>query len=145
MEESDLDLIVAGTREAITMIEGFARENARRRTWPRPSCLAHEQITEVIDLIEELRDEGRPAHEGIAAGSAHEPARQRILQNDYGDEFRETQADHRQGRTRPTRSRSSRRRSSRELVPPEGSRAKYTPAQVSRRLRTPSKNKSSAT
>ena len=26
LEESDLDLIVAGTRDAITMIEGFARE-----------------------------------------------------------------------------------------------------------------------
>ena len=26
LEESDLDLIVAGTRKAVTMIEGFARE-----------------------------------------------------------------------------------------------------------------------
>jgi polyribonucleotide nucleotidyltransferase len=43
MEESDLDLVVAATRDAICMIEGFARElpedvTARRSSTPSRSC-----------------------------------------------------------------------------------------------------------
>ena len=34
MEESDLDLILAGTRDAITMIEGFAREMSEENMLP---------------------------------------------------------------------------------------------------------------
>ena len=60
MEESDLDMIVAGTDEAICMIEGFAREI------PEPEMgdaimFAHEQIKLVIQAIEELREKaGQP-------------------------------------------------------------------------------------
>jgi polyribonucleotide nucleotidyltransferase len=53
LEESDLDLIVSGSRDAIMMIEGFARElpedqmNAAIET-------CHNYIKEIIDLQEEL-------------------------------------------------------------------------------------------
>src|SRR5204863_1830050 len=54
MEASDLDLIVAGTRDAITMIEGFAREMSEDNM-ASAVMFAHEQIIKIIDLIEELR------------------------------------------------------------------------------------------
>jgi len=37
LEESDLDLVVSGTRDAITMIEA-SPARCPRRTWPRRSC-----------------------------------------------------------------------------------------------------------
>src|SRR6185436_1836468 len=55
MEDSDLDLIVSGTRDAITMIEGFAREMAEDQMLAAIN-LAHHEIKRVIGLIEELRD-----------------------------------------------------------------------------------------
>src|SRR5262249_49900162 len=55
MEDSDLDLIVSGTRDAITMIEGFARELAEDQMLAAIN-LAHHEIKRIIDLIEELRD-----------------------------------------------------------------------------------------
>lgn len=60
LEGSDLDLIVSGTRDAITMIEGFARE------MPEPEMLqaivfAHDQVKIIVDMVEELRAKtGKP-------------------------------------------------------------------------------------
>ncbi len=54
MEESDLDLIVAGTRDAITMIEGFSREMSED-DMVQAILFGHEQIRRIIDLIEEFR------------------------------------------------------------------------------------------
>ncbi len=55
MEESFLDLVVAGTRDAIIMVEGSAQEV------PEPKMLealefAHEQIKRIVQAIDELRD-----------------------------------------------------------------------------------------
>ena len=55
MENSDLDLIVAGTRDAVAMIEGFSRE------LPEDVIVAavmfgHGHIVQIIDAIEELRE-----------------------------------------------------------------------------------------
>jgi polyribonucleotide nucleotidyltransferase len=54
LEQSDLDLIVAGTRNAITMIEGFAREMPEEEML-QAIMFAHKHIVEIVDLIEELR------------------------------------------------------------------------------------------
>ena len=54
MEESDLDLIIAGTKDAVTMIEGFARE-LPEDVMADAILLGHEQICKVVDAIEELR------------------------------------------------------------------------------------------
>jgi polyribonucleotide nucleotidyltransferase len=56
MEESDLDLIVAATRDAVTMIEGFAREMPEEEMLEAIE-FAHEACVKVIDLIEDLRKE----------------------------------------------------------------------------------------
>src|SRR5262249_16208146 len=69
LEESELDLIVAGTRTAITMIEGFARE-MREEEIGDAIMFAHQQVVKVIDLIEKLRtDAGLPAKEAYPAAT----------------------------------------------------------------------------
>ncbi|MCS6850989.1 MAG: polyribonucleotide nucleotidyltransferase [Gemmataceae bacterium] len=55
LEESELDLVVSGTREAIIMIEGFAREMSEENM-VQAIMFGHQQIQRIIDLIEELRD-----------------------------------------------------------------------------------------
>lgn len=52
--ESDLDLIVAGTKDAITMIEGFAKEIPEDQVY-EGIMFAHEQIKIIVDLIHDLR------------------------------------------------------------------------------------------
>jgi polyribonucleotide nucleotidyltransferase len=54
LEESDLDLIVAGTRKAVTMIEGFSREMSEEDML-KAIEFAQQQIVKVIDTIEQLR------------------------------------------------------------------------------------------
>src|SRR5690606_7443720 len=53
MEESDLDLVVASTRDAICMIEGFARELPEDVT-ADAIMFAWQQCQLVIDAVEEL-------------------------------------------------------------------------------------------
>jgi polyribonucleotide nucleotidyltransferase len=55
MEESDLDLIISGTRKAITMIEGFSREMSEDAML-QAILFAHEYVVKAVDLIEELRE-----------------------------------------------------------------------------------------
>ncbi len=54
MEDSDLDLVLSGTRDAITMIEGFAREMSEENM-VQAVAFGHQQIIRIIALIEELR------------------------------------------------------------------------------------------
>src|SRR5258708_6699362 len=65
LEESELDLVLAGTRDAVTMIEGFAREMPEERML-QAIMFGHKHIVTVINLIEELRTKAglppKPAH-----------------------------------------------------------------------------------
>ncbi len=67
LEISDLDLVVAGTRDAITMIEGFSKEMSEENI---VQCIlfGHQQIIKIIDLIEQLR-----SYMELPAKSAPEP------------------------------------------------------------------------
>jgi polyribonucleotide nucleotidyltransferase len=68
---SDLDLVVAGTRDAITMVEAGAREVSEDRLLEALD-LAHGEIRRIIEAIDELtRQVGRP--KGAAALSALPP------------------------------------------------------------------------
>jgi polyribonucleotide nucleotidyltransferase len=86
LEESDLDLIIAGTHSAITMIEGFAREMpedemAQAISW------GHGYIRTIIEMIEELREKmGKPAKviPEVPVNPAFAPVRER-----YYDEFKQ--------------------------------------------------------
>jgi polyribonucleotide nucleotidyltransferase len=127
LEQSDLDLVLAGTRTAITMIEGFARE------MPEPEMLeailwGHKHIVTIIDMIEELRDraglEAKKPPESAAANPLIEEFRKR-----FGSEFRERKQT--AGKAERADSiKELRERIFAEYLPEEGE-AKYTPAQVS--------------
>jgi polyribonucleotide nucleotidyltransferase len=59
MEQSDLNLTVAGTREAIMMVEGGANE-VDEDTMLKALNLAHESIQPIIDLQEQLMEKIKP-------------------------------------------------------------------------------------
>jgi polyribonucleotide nucleotidyltransferase len=128
LEESDLDLIVAGTRDAITMIEGFAREMSEENMIQAIS-FAHQHIRTILDMIEELRDK---AGLGPKAPPAPAPANAlvELFQQRFAGEFRErkqTSGKH----DRAAKIRELRDRIDQEFLP-EDKEPKYTPAQVGR-------------
>ena len=59
LEESDLDLIVSGTKEAILMIEGFAREMPEDQM-ADAIVKAHEYVRAICELQEELIEKVQP-------------------------------------------------------------------------------------
>src|SRR5262245_22270002 len=86
LEQSDLDLIVAGTKSAITMIEGFARE-MKEEDMVEGILFAHDHIRDIVEMIEDLRRQmGKPdkAPPEPAVNPAYEEVRTR-----YYDEFKE--------------------------------------------------------
>jgi polyribonucleotide nucleotidyltransferase len=127
LEESDLDLVLAGTRSAITMIEGFARE------MPEADMLeailfGHKHIVAIIDMIEELR-----AHAGLEAKTRPQPPPLNPLIEEFrqrfGAEFRERKQT--PGKAdRANSIKELRERIFAEYLPQDGE-AKYTPEQVS--------------
>src|SRR5262249_18672267 len=85
LEESDLDLVVAGTSSAITMIEGFARQMSEADML-RAILFAHGHVKTVIEMIEELRSQmGKPAKvlPEAPVNPVWEPIREK-----YYDEFK---------------------------------------------------------
>ena len=82
---TDLDLVVAGTREAITMVEAGAREIPEERLLEALD-MAHREIKRIIGAIDDLaRDAGRPkmtvdlvAHADVDA-AVREAASHRIV------------------------------------------------------------------
>jgi polyribonucleotide nucleotidyltransferase len=71
MEESDLDLVVAGSNDAVTMIEGFARELPEDQM-AEAILFAHDHIKKIVALIEEFRDKiGLPKKETPPAIETH--------------------------------------------------------------------------
>jgi polyribonucleotide nucleotidyltransferase len=127
LEESDLDLILSGTRTAITMIEGFARE------MPEADMLqailwGHKHIITVVEMIEELRRkaglEPKPPHQAARVNPLVEEFRKR-----FAGEFRERKQTPGKAE-RATSIKELRDRIEAEYLPAEGE-AKYTPEQVS--------------
>jgi polyribonucleotide nucleotidyltransferase len=86
LEESDLDLIVAGTRDAITMIEGFAREFSEENM-VQAIMFGHQHIVRIVDLIEELRHGAGLEPKAAPAAPAPNPLAGMFRERFY-DEFR---------------------------------------------------------
>jgi polyribonucleotide nucleotidyltransferase len=78
LEESDLDLVLAGTSSAITMIEGFAREMPEDEML-QAILFGQKAIVEVVALVEELR---------VKAGLGPKPAYKEPAANPLVEEFR---------------------------------------------------------
>ncbi len=86
LEESDLDLIVAGTKKAITMIEGFAREMPEDQML-QAVMFAHQQVVAVVELIEELREKAGLAPKAAYAAATPNPLIAEFTKK-YYDEFK---------------------------------------------------------
>ena len=87
MEESELDLIVAGTDDAICMIEGFARELPEQEAGDA-IMEAHRQCQLIIRGIEELRTKAGLPPKELPPQSPANPLAEEIYAK-YGTEFRE--------------------------------------------------------
>lgn len=72
MEESDLDLVVSATREAVVMIEGFARE-LPEDVVTAGITFAFQGCQTVIDLIEELREKAGLGKKEYPAAAPENP------------------------------------------------------------------------
>jgi polyribonucleotide nucleotidyltransferase len=87
LEHSDLDLIVAGTRTAVTMIEGFAREMPEDQMLSAITY-AQKHIVTIIDMIEELRTAAGHGPKPTPAPAEANPLIEEFRKKFY-DEFRE--------------------------------------------------------
>jgi polyribonucleotide nucleotidyltransferase len=126
LEESDLDLVLAGTRTAITMIEGFARE------MPEADMLeailwGHKHIVAVIDAIEELRRKAGLEDKQPPPPPSPNPLIEEIRER-FGLEFRQRKQT--SGKAERAASiKELRERVIAEYLPAEGE-SKYRPEQV---------------
>jgi polyribonucleotide nucleotidyltransferase len=125
LEESDLDLVVAGTRDSTAMIEGFAREFSEENM-VQAILFGHEQIVRIVDMITELREKtGLPP---VAFPAAPENA----LLAEFTRRFKAELAERKftTGKAdRADRVRELRDRITQEYLP-EGVEPKYSPEHV---------------
>lgn len=126
MEDSDLDLIVAGTHDAITMIEGFSREMSEV-DMAAAIQFGHEHIRRVIALIEEFRGKAGLSAKEYPPPPPPNPVKD-LIKAKYGAEFRELKQT-KGKKNRADAIRELRERIFDEYVPEEGESA-YTPQQV---------------
>jgi polyribonucleotide nucleotidyltransferase len=127
LEESDLDMVVAGTRDAITMIEGFAREMSEENIL-EAILFAHRNIVTVIDMIEQLRREAGLETKAAPPVATPNPLIE-IFRRRFYDEFRErkqTSGKH----DRAEQIRELKERIFQEFLPADDE-PQYTPQQVS--------------
>jgi polyribonucleotide nucleotidyltransferase len=127
LEESDLDLVIAGTRDAITMIEGFAREMSEENMLSA-ILYGHEQIRKIVGGIEQLRDKAGLGAKQFPPAAAASPLRE-LLRQRYYDEFRnvkQTSGKH----ARADKVRQFKEKLLKDLVPEDGS-GQYDAAKVS--------------
>ena len=73
LEESELDMIVSGSRSEVAMIEGFAHEMPEDEMMEAIQ-FAHNVIREVIDLQDELYQKVNPTKKAV-----HTARRRRIV------------------------------------------------------------------
>jgi len=126
LEDSDLDLVIAGTRDAITMIEGFAREMSEENM-VQAIMFAHQQVVTVVDMVEELRQKAGLGPKPAAAGAVNPLVE--IFRKRFLDEFKILkQTPGKQARA--DKIKELRARINAEFLPQNGA-ALYTATQVS--------------
>lgn len=85
LESSDLDLIISGTKTAITMIEGFARE-MDEDDMVEAILFGHSHIVTIVDTIDTLRKDAGMPDKDIPEAEAN-PVFSEILEK-YFDDFK---------------------------------------------------------
>jgi polyribonucleotide nucleotidyltransferase len=126
LEESDLDLIVSGTREGITMIEGFAREMSEENM-VQAILFAHRHISELVDMVMELREKAGLGPKEAAPAAVENPVLAIMRQRFYNElrERKQTSGKH----NRSDSVRELREKVFAEFLPASGEPA-YPPEQV---------------
>ncbi|MBY0521758.1 MAG: polyribonucleotide nucleotidyltransferase [Gemmataceae bacterium] len=127
LEESDLDLVVSGTRDAITMIEGFARE-MNEEQMANSIMYAHKQIVQVIEMIEELRQKAGLERKVLPAPAAPSPAFEYLKQKYYEEFKTKKQTSGKQARADAIKELHEKIKAD---VLPEGGEPKFPPEKVS--------------
>jgi polyribonucleotide nucleotidyltransferase len=130
MEESDLDLVVSGTRGAVTMIEGFAREMSEENML-QAILFAQREIARIIELIEEFRRKAGLPDKPAFSEAAENPLKA-ILRKEIYDEFRTLKQTAGKA-ARADQISALRERITKEHAPTEGA-GPYTAAQVAQAL-----------
>jgi polyribonucleotide nucleotidyltransferase len=130
LEESDLDLVVSGTRDAVTMIEGFAREMSEENML-QAIMFAHQNIVRVVDMIEDLRLKAGLGPKELPALPPPNPLVEVFRQRFY-NEFRERKQT-KGKQDRADKIRELRDRMLEEFLPAD-KEPQYTPAQVANAL-----------
>jgi polyribonucleotide nucleotidyltransferase len=127
MEESDLDLVVSGTRDAITMIEGFAREMSEENM-VQAILFAHDQIAKIVSLIEQLRTKAGLEPKEPYPAAVLNPLKEEIHKRFYNEfrELKQTSGKH----ARAEKINVLRERIFKEYVPEDGT-GTHTPEAVS--------------
>jgi polyribonucleotide nucleotidyltransferase len=87
LEESELDLIVSGTKDAITMIEGFAREVTDDHIL-QAIIFGHKAIAQVVSMVEELREKAGLGLKVLPPPAPANPALEAMTKR-YFEEFLE--------------------------------------------------------
>ncbi|MGL6072537.1 MAG: polyribonucleotide nucleotidyltransferase [Fimbriiglobus sp.] len=128
MEESDLDLIVAATRDAVTMIEGFARELPEDIV-AEAINFAHAAIIKIIDGIEAFRTQAGLPTKVLPAAPAPDPLVPELYAK-YGDEFKKRYLT--EGKlARYAALNELKDKIKKDYAAPEGETPKATPEQIS--------------
>ena len=128
MEESDLDLVVAATREAVCMIEGFARELPEDIV-TAAIVFAHQQCVIVIEAIEELREKLGLGKKELPPAPPENPLVDE-LHKKIGDEFKKAYLTH--GKLARYAALDALKAATKKEYFPEGAtETKYTPEQFS--------------
>jgi polyribonucleotide nucleotidyltransferase len=126
LEESDLDLVVSGTRSAVTMIEGFAREMPEEQML-EAILFCQKHIATIVEMIEELREKAGLGLKELPAEAPANPLIEEFRKRFY-NEFRER---------KQTAGKAERANAIKELRErvfaeylPEDKESEYDPAQV---------------
>jgi polyribonucleotide nucleotidyltransferase len=127
LEESDLDLVVSGTRSAVTMIEGFAREMPEDQML-EAILFCQKHITTVVEMVEELREKAGLGPKELPSDAGSNPLIEEFRKRFY-NEFRERKQT--EGKAeRANAIKELRERVFAEYLP-EDKEPKYEPAKVS--------------
>jgi polyribonucleotide nucleotidyltransferase len=128
MEESDLDLVVAATRDAVCMIEGFAREIPEQEMGDA-IMEAHRQCAIVIDAIDRLRAEAGLEPKALPPAVPDNPLAEELYRK-YGGDYREKYLT--KGKKERNAALDELKDEVKKVYLPEGEKEpKYTPQQVS--------------
>ena len=138
LEESELDLIVSGSRDAILMIEGFAREMPEDKM-AEAIAEAHRVIREICDLQEELVAKVGTVKDPVCQPTVTMACYDRLEGSAYHDDFKTAkQTEGKQNRAAAVKALKEKAKAA--IIPDPKAEGAITDARVQQRAGASSKN-----